>query len=137
PDLGRKLTLFLGSTIGNLDDAERLSFLRQLRRHLGDHDAALIGVDVRKDPGQLVAAYDDAAGVTAEFNRNVLCRLNRDLGADFDVERYEHVAVWNAAQSRIEMHLRSVGRQDVHIPGAGLRVQSEHGDAVSTEISVQ
>ena len=105
--------------------------------HLEEGDAALIGVDVVKDARELVAAYDDSAGVTAEFNRNLLHRLNRELGADFDVERFEHVAVWNGERSRIEMHLRADGRQDVRVPGAGLQVQFEDGESVRTEISVK
>lgn len=137
PEAGPKLIAFLGSTIGNLDDTERSAFLAQLRRHVGPGDAVLIGVDLVKDAAVLLAAYDDAAGLTAEFNRNLLRRLNRELDADFDVDAFAHVAAWNSRQSRIEMHLRAVGDQQVAIPGASLRVGFRAGETVRTEISVK
>ena len=98
---------FLGSTIGNLEPVPRAAFLRDVRAALRPGDSFLLGVDLVKDPARLVAAYDDAAGVTAEFNRNVLRVINAALDADFDPEAFEHVAIWDAQHSRIEMRLRA------------------------------
>jgi L-histidine N-alpha-methyltransferase len=137
PRHGRQLIAFLGSTIGNFDDAERRAFLDGVRRLLQPGDAFLLGLDLVKPEAQLVAAYDDPAGVTAEFNRNLLHVLNRELGADFDVAGFEHVAVFNRERSRIEMHLRARRRQHVRIPGAGLSVDFDPGELLLTEISIK
>jgi len=137
PRHGRQLVAFLGSTIGNLDDGTRIAFLSQVRRLLQPGDAFLLGVDLVKDEAELVAAYDDAAGVTAEFNLNLLRVLNRELGAGFDPDGFEHVAVFNRERSRIEMHLRARRRQRVPVPGAGMVVDFTAGELLMTEISVK
>ena len=137
PRYGRQLVVFLGSTIGNFDDAERRTFLDHVRDLLQPVDAFLLGVDLVKDPAELVAAYDDAQGVTADFNRNVLRVLNRELAADFDVSAFDHVARFNRERSRIEMHLRARSRQRVRLPGAGLTVEFAAGELLMTEISVK
>ncbi len=135
PRLGRRLVAFLGSTIGNLDGGERRRFLADVRGLLAPGDAFLIGLDLVKPRDQLVAAYDDSAGVTAEFNRNVLRVINRELDAGFDLDAFAHVAVWNQAESRIEMHLRALRDMEVDIPGAAMRVAFERGETLRTEIS--
>jgi L-histidine N-alpha-methyltransferase len=141
PRLGRQLVLFLGSTIGNFEVAERRRFLASVRSLLSEDDNFLLGVDLVKDERELVAAYADARGVTAEFNRNLLNVMNRELEADFDVGSFEHLALWNEAASRIEMHLRADGEQRVRVPGAGingpLEIGFEDGETVRTEISVK
>jgi L-histidine Nalpha-methyltransferase len=137
PRFGRQLIAFLGSTIGNFDGQEQVAFLSTVRRLLQPDDAFLLGVDLVKDPGELTAAYNDTAGVTAEFNRNMLAVLNHELDADFDLDTFEHVAVYNAELTRIEMYLRSVLDQWVSIPGASLRVHFDSGEALRTEISVK
>jgi len=116
-----RLGFFPGSTIGNLEPVQAQKFLAQMRATLGPGAFLLIGVDLRKDPKVLIPAYDDAAGVTALFNRNLLIRLNREAGADFDPGRFMHRAIWNATESRIEMHLVSDGEQQVHIAGEEIR----------------
>jgi dimethylhistidine N-methyltransferase len=133
----RRLVAFLGGTIGNMPPAERVGFLAGLRAAMGDQDALLLGADLVKDEARLVAAYDDAAGVTAEFNRNVLRVINRELDADFDPDAYEHVALWNATQEWIEMRLRSVRDQTVHIEGLDIRVGFAAGEEMRTEISAK
>lgn len=133
PQGGRRLAFFPGSTIGNFHPTEAAAFLRRIRHTIGDEGALVLGVDRRKDPAILRAAYDDAAGVTAAFNRNVLQRLNRELGADFDLTRFSHRAVFNDAASRIEMHLVSEGEQTVHV--AGERITFEAGETIWTESS--
>src|SRR5262249_34316518 len=137
PRHGRQLVVFLGSTIGNLDEAQRRVFLGQVRSLLEPEDAFLLGVDLVKDEAELVAAYDDAAGVTAEFNLNLLRVLNRELDAGFDVEGFAHEAVFDRERSRIEMHLRSRRRQCVPIPAAEMLVEFEPGEVLLTEISVK
>jgi dimethylhistidine N-methyltransferase len=132
PD-GPRLGFFPGSTIGNMEPAEAGRFMRQARQTLGDGARFVVGVDLRKDPDKLIAAYDDAAGVTAAFNRNLLVRLNREAGADFDPAAFAHAAVWNAAHSRIEMHLVSRREQVVHIGGHRLRFAA--GETIHTENS--
>ena len=112
---GPRLVAFLGGTIGNLEPAERAEFLASLRAGLGSGDSVLLGTDLVKDPATLVAAYDDAAGVTAAFNKNVLNVLNRELDADFDLDAFEHVAVWDSASEWIEMRLRSLTEQTVKL----------------------
>jgi dimethylhistidine N-methyltransferase len=116
-----RLGFFPGSTIGNLDPLEAERFLRQVRVTLGSGARFLVGVDLRKDPAVLLPAYDDAAGVTAAFNRNLLVRLNREASADFDPAAFDHRAVWNDTESRIEMHLVSRRDQLVHIGGVAIR----------------
>jgi L-histidine Nalpha-methyltransferase len=134
---GPRLVAFLGSTIGNLLPSERASFLARLRARLSPGDFFLLGADLVKDPAMLVAAYDDAAGVTAEFNKNVLAVLNAELGADFDRDGFEHVAVWDADAEWIEMRLRSLSDQTVHLPGIGLTVSFAEGEEMRTEVSAK
>lgn len=124
---GRRLIAFLGGTIGNLMPVQRAAFLHTLASTMAPGDALLLGSDLVKDPGRLVAAYDDDAGVTAEFNRNVLHVLVRELGADLDPEAFAHVAVWDAEHEWIEMRLRSLTDQvvrvlDLSIPFARERI---------------
>jgi dimethylhistidine N-methyltransferase/ergothioneine biosynthesis protein EgtC len=134
---GPRLLAFLGSTIGNLDPAQRTDFFALLRRALSADDVLLLGADLVKDPGVLVAAYDDSQGVTEAFNKNVLQVLNRELDADFDADAFEHRAVWNAEQDRIEMHLVSRAEQCVKIPAVDLSVAFAAGESLRTEISTK
>jgi L-histidine N-alpha-methyltransferase len=135
PNGGRRLFVFLGSTIGNLKPAARTEFLAGLAAALQPGDSLLLGTDLVKDPSRLVAAYDDAAGVTARFNRNVLAVINRELDADFDINAFHHVATWNAVDERMEMRLRSERAQRVHIAALNLTVDFEAGEQVLTEVS--
>jgi len=128
-----RLGFFPGSTIGNLDPGDAARFLALARVTLGADARFLVGVDLRKDPSLLLPAYDDAAGVTAAFNRNLLVRLNREAGADFDPAAFAHRAVWNDAESRIEMHLVSRRQQSVSI--AGQAVRFARGETIHTENS--
>ncbi|HEY0180562.1 MAG TPA: ergothioneine biosynthesis protein EgtB, partial [Dokdonella sp.] len=128
-----KIGFFPGSTIGNFDSAQAVRFLRSARRLLGDGALFVVGADLVKDEATLVAAYDDAAGVTARFDKNLLVRMNRELGADFDVDAFDHRAVWNADASRIEMHLVSRIEQTVHV--AGRRFRFAAGETLHTENS--
>jgi len=137
PAGGRRMVAFLGSTIGNFAPAPRAEFLASLRATLHDGDCFLLGTDLVKDVDRLVAAYDDKAGVTAEFNRNVLAVINRELGADFDLEAFSHVARWNAEEEWIEMHLRSERDQVVHVPALGLTATFAAGELMRTEISAK
>jgi L-histidine N-alpha-methyltransferase len=137
PPADAQLLVFLGSTIGNLDDRERAAFLDQVRELLRPDGAFLLGVDLVKDTAVIVSAYDDAQGVTAEFNRNVLRVINRELDGDFDEHAFDHVARWNEADHRIEMHLRSRHDQRVIIPGAGMTIDLRHDETIRTEISVK
>jgi L-histidine Nalpha-methyltransferase len=134
---GGKVVLFIGSSIGNFVDAEAVALLGRLRDALGRGDALLLGTDLRKDPAVMVAAYDDAAGVTAAFNLNVLVRINRELGGRFDPACFRHVAVWHAQASRIEMHLESDRDQVVAIADLGLRIGFREGERIHTESSVK
>ena len=134
---GRRLVAFLGSTIGNLVPAQRAAFLAALRARMGDGDALLLGTDLVKDPAVLLAAYDDHAGVTAAFNKNILSVLNTELGADFDTDAFEHVAIWDPAAEWIEMRLRSRLRQEVTLPGIGLRVSFDADEEMRTEVSAK
>jgi L-histidine N-alpha-methyltransferase len=134
---GRRVIAFLGSTIGNLEPEPRAAFLRDVRAALLPGDWFLLGVDLVKDAGRLVAAYDDDAGVTAEFNRNVLRVIDANLGADFDPDAFEHVALWDAGHERIEMRLRASRTMDVHIPALDLTVHFEQGEEVRTEVSTK
>jgi len=128
-----RLVAFLGSTIGNLEPAQRAAFLGRVRARLRPGDFFLLGTDLVKDPATLVAAYDDEAGVTAEFNKNVLAVLNAELGADFDLDAFEHVAFFDPEACWIEMRLRSLRDQDVHVDGS--TVHFEAGEEIRTEIS--
>jgi L-histidine Nalpha-methyltransferase len=132
-----RLIAFLGSTIGNLLPDQRAAFLAQVRAGLRPGDFFLLGTDLVKDPATLVAAYDDDSGVTAEFNKNVLAVLNAELGADFDPDEFEHVAVWDAAAEWIEMRLRSLAAQSVHVPAIGLTVRFAAGEEMRTEVSAK
>jgi L-histidine Nalpha-methyltransferase len=134
---GPRLVAFLGSTIGNLGPAQRASFLRRVRSQLRHGDSFLLGTDLVKDPAVLIAAYDDTAGVTAAFNKNVLAVLNASLGADFDLDAFDHVAAWNAEAEWIEMRLRSAASQQVHVPGIGLTVHFGEGEEMRTEVSAK
>jgi L-histidine Nalpha-methyltransferase len=116
---------------------ERDRFLRSVRRLLGPQDHFLLGFDLVKPEAELVAAYDDRQGVSAEFNHNLLRVLNRELAADFDPNSFEHVAIWNRGASRIELLLRALRAQQVSLPGAGLEVRFEAGETVRTGISVK
>jgi L-histidine Nalpha-methyltransferase len=129
------LVLFLGSTIGNFDRDAGRDFLREIRETLLPGDALLLGTDLEKDIETQILAYHDPAGVTAAFNLNILARINRELGANFDLKSFRHEARWNAYERRIEMHLCSLRKQTVEIPAAGLRVILNHGETVWTESS--
>jgi L-histidine Nalpha-methyltransferase len=137
PAGGRRTIAFIGSTIGNLEPAARAAFLKQVGAALRPGDTFLLGVDLVKDTGRLLRAYDDAAGVTAEFNRNVLLVVNRELDADFAVGEFEHVAVWDAADEWIEMRLRAAREQRVTIGDLGLTVTFAAGEELRTEISAK
>src|ERR1700758_2623576 len=132
-----RLVAFLGSTIGNLLPGQRTAFLAQVRARLRPGDSFLLGTDLVKDPATLVAAYDDDAGVTAEVNKNVLAVLNTELGADFDPDEFEHVAVWDPENEWIEMRLRSLAGQTVHLPAIGLTVTFADGEEMRTEVSAK
>ncbi|PZF91191.1 L-histidine N(alpha)-methyltransferase [Micromonospora deserti] len=135
PAGGRRLVIFLGGTIGNLLPAERAEFLAAMRAALEAGDWLLIGTDLVKDPAVIVPAYDDAAGVTAEFNRNVLRVINRELGADFDPEAFAHVALWDPDREWIEMRLRA--RWPVRVRVLGLDVGFDAGEELRTEVSAK
>ena len=137
PGGGRKLVAFLGSTIGNMTPAQRAAFLARVRAQTRPGDAFLLGTDLVKDPSVLVAAYDDSAGVTAAFNKNVLSVLNARLGADFDPDAFEHVAAWVPETEWVEMRLRSAADQQVRIPGIGLTIRFAAGEEIRTEISAK
>lgn len=132
PQMGRRLAFFPGSTIGNLEPEEALAFLKLWARRLGPDAAMLVGVDLKKDPAVLNAAYDDPQGVTAAFSLNVLMRANRELGADFDAGGFRHQARYSEAEGRVEIHLKSLRRQTARVAGrsfefeAGERIHVEH-----------
>ncbi|HZA11128.1 L-histidine N(alpha)-methyltransferase [Mycobacterium sp.] len=135
PSGDRRLVAFLGSTIGNLTAEPRARFLSALSAVLTPGDHLLLGTDLVKDAGRLVRAYDDTAGVTAAFNRNVLAVINRELGADFDIDAFEHVARWNSGEERIEMWLRAATDQRVRIAAVDLSVDFAAGEEMLTEVS--
>jgi L-histidine N-alpha-methyltransferase len=136
PSPGRRLVLFLGSTIGNLDPTSRRRFLARVRGLLhGSDDRFLLGVDLVKDPSVLEAAYDDAAGVTREFNRNILRVVNRGVDGDFRPEAFRHLAFYNEAASRIEMHLVADTAHEVRLRRLGLTVALAAGEDIWTESS--
>jgi L-histidine Nalpha-methyltransferase len=131
----RLLVLFLGSTIGNFDRPADVKFLRQVRRILQPGDALLLGTDLEKPLPQLLAAYNDSLGITAAFNLNLLVRINRELGADFVLQNFEHAARFSHDSNSVEMHIRSRRRQVVDIPEAGLSVRFSEGETIWTESS--
>jgi L-histidine N-alpha-methyltransferase len=137
PRSGRRLVAFLGGTVGNLEPAQRAEFLAGLRSWLEPGEWLLLGADLVKDPSVLVPAYDDAAGVTAEFNRNLLRVLNRELGATFDVDAFVHVALWDPDQEWIEMRLRSTEAARVELAAIGLTVDFVEGEELRTEVSAK
>jgi L-histidine N-alpha-methyltransferase len=132
-----RIVVFLGGTIGNLFPAERATFLSEVRDTLEPGEWLLLGSDLVKDPDVLVRAYDDAAGVTAEFNRNILAVLNRELGGDFVVEKYEHVAIWDSVNEWVEMRLRSMTTAKVTLSGLELDIVLQAGEEIRTEISAK
>ncbi|MER5916040.1 L-histidine N(alpha)-methyltransferase [Streptomyces sp. NPDC001982] len=134
---GPRLLVFLGGTIGNLLPPERAVFLASVRALLTPGDTLLLGTDLVKDEQVLVRAYDDAAGVTAEFNKNVLAVVNRELGADFDPGAFDHVALWDAGNEWIEMRLRSRTAQTVKVPALDLAVDFAAGEELRTEVSAK
>ncbi|TML57474.1 MAG: L-histidine N(alpha)-methyltransferase, partial [Actinobacteria bacterium] len=137
PTGGRRLIAFLGGTIGNLPPAPRAEFLADVVATMADEDSFLLGTDLVKDAGRLHAAYDDSAGVTAAFNRNVLSVLNRELGASFDLTRFEHVARFDTHDEWIEMRLRSTEAQTVPVPALGIEAVFTAGEEMRTEISAK
>lgn len=132
-DQVRTVVYFPGSTIGNFDPADAADLLRRFRHAAGDDGAVVVGFDLKKDPAVLHAAYNDAAGVTAAFNRNVLRRMNAELGADFDVDSFHHYALYAPGPGRIEMHLVSARKQTVHL--GDHRIDFEDGESICTEHS--
>lgn len=137
PAPGRRLVALLGSTLGNYPPAQRAVFLQRLAASMHVGETLLLGLDLVKDPARLVAAYDDADGVTAEFNRNVLRVLDRELGADFDPLRFAHVAHWDSDQEWIEMRLRARDQMTVRLPALGLDLGLGAGEEIRTEISAK
>lgn len=131
----RRLVLYIGSSIGNFELREALGLLRDVRASLNPGDSILLGVDQVKDLDTLHDAYDDAAGVTAAFNRNILARMNRELGADFDLDAFAHRAAWNGEKSRMEIYLDCLRPQIVQIPALDLRLRFAEGESIHTENS--
>jgi L-histidine Nalpha-methyltransferase len=134
---GGRLIAFLGGTIGNLYPTARREFLTRLTSLMEPGDRLLLGTDLVKETGRLEAAYDDASGVTAEFNKNVLRVLNRELGADFDLDAFEHVARYDAAEARMDIRLRSLAEQTVQLDGLDMEVTFAAGEEMRTEISAK
>jgi L-histidine Nalpha-methyltransferase len=134
---GARLIAFLGGTIGNLYPRPRQAFLERIAALFGPGDQLLLGTDLIKDPTRLEAAYDDSAGVTAEFNKNVLEVLNRELGADFDLDLFEHVARYDAEAERMDIRLRSLADQAVRVDGLDLDITFTDGEEMRTEISTK
>jgi L-histidine Nalpha-methyltransferase len=132
---GRKLVLYLGSSIGNFDPGPAVAMLSQIRSQLAVGDALLLGTDLVKDPSILVPAYDDAQGVTEQFDKNILARLNRELGANFDLDFFRHIAIWNAEQSRMEISLESLRPQVVDLGLLNRQVRFANGERIHTESS--
>jgi L-histidine N-alpha-methyltransferase len=137
PRGGRRLVAFLGGTIGNLLPDARRAFLRNIAAMLEPDDTLLIGTDLVKDVDRLVAAYDDAQGVTAEFNKNVLLVMNRELDASFELESFEHVAAWDDEREWIEMRLRSTRAQTVEVRALDLEIEFGAGEEMRTEVSAK
>jgi L-histidine N-alpha-methyltransferase len=132
-----RLVLFIGSSVGNLPDEEASALLRRTRDALPGETWLLLGTDLRTSPDVHRAAYDDAAGVTAAFNKNILTRINRDLGAHFDIDGFRHVARWNDGASCVEMHLESIGAQRIAVDALGLFVRFDAGETIHTESSAK
>ncbi len=137
PRGGRRLVAFLGGTLGNFKPRQRARFLANLASTLEAGDSLLIGTDLVKDPARIVAAYDDSAGVTAEFNKNVLAVMNRELSANFDPARFDHVARYDDEAHWVQMFLRARERQTVDIKELGLSLTFEAGEELRTEVSVK
>jgi len=131
----RRMVVYIGSSIGNFEPHQAAKLLRRVRAGLKTGDGFLLGVDLAKEDSILLPAYDDAAGVTAAFNRNLLVRLNRELDAEFEPETFAHCAVWNEAKSRVEMHLKSLEVQRVHVGALDLKVDFAAGESIHTENS--
>jgi L-histidine N-alpha-methyltransferase len=131
----RRLVLYIGSSLGNFEPADARQLLRDIHSQLAPGDMLLLGVDLVKDVSALISAYDDARGVTAAFNRNVLARINRELGANFDLMKFRHKVRWNGEQSRIEMHLESLLAHEVSIPSLDLSLSFRRGETIHTENS--
>jgi L-histidine Nalpha-methyltransferase len=131
----RKLVLYLGSSIGNFDWNDATAMLRSVREQLSAADALLLGTDMVKSPEILVPAYDDAQGITAEFDKNILMRLNREFGGDFDLSSFRHIAEWNSPRSRMEIYLESLRTQTVKLKGLNLVVRFAAGERIHTENS--
>jgi len=132
---GRKLVLYLGSSIGNFDPVAAIEMLKQIRHQLADDDALLLGTDLVKAESILLPAYDDAQAITEQFNKNILCRLNRELGADFELDSFRHVACWSPEPSRMEIYLESLRPQIVAIPSLNLCARFANGERIHTENS--
>jgi dimethylhistidine N-methyltransferase len=132
---GTKLILWLGSNVGNLERVEAARFLQRVRETMSPADCLLVGIDLRKDRAVLESAYDDAQAVTARFNLNLLYRINRELGAQFDLQAFRHRAVYNEDIGRVEMYLVSARAQDVFIEGLGLSLSFAEGEEIHTENS--
>jgi L-histidine Nalpha-methyltransferase len=131
----RRLVLYIGSSISNFDPEDAARLLVRVREALRPGDGLLLGVDLAKDVPTLLAAYDDAAGVTAEFNLNLLVRLNRELGANFNLRAFRHKAIWDAVHSRIEIYIESLSAQKVNVRALGLKVEFATGERIHTENS--
>ena len=134
---GPRMIAFLGGTIGNFEPAQRATFLARIANLLGDRDSFLLGTDLVKSRERVEAAYNDSAGVTAKFNRNVLAVLNRELGADFDLDAFEHVAFWDSDNLWVDIRLRSLAEQVVDISALGMSVRFYAGEEMRTEISTK
>jgi L-histidine N-alpha-methyltransferase len=132
---GRKLVLYIGSSIGNFEPDESVRVLRRIRRTLRTGDAFLLGADFAKSSKILIPAYDDSQGVTAAFNKNILARINRELDANFDLDRFRHVALWNRRCSRMEIHLESTVAQQVFVPLLEMDIDFAAGERIHTENS--
>ena len=132
---GRKLVLYIGSSIGNFEPPQAIRILRRVRQTLRPGDALLLGADYAKKPTILVPAYDDSQGVTASFNKNVLARLNRELDADFNLDAWRHIALWNRRCSRMEIYLESLMEQTAFLPALDLDVKFQTGERIHTENS--
>jgi dimethylhistidine N-methyltransferase len=134
-DSGPRLILYIGSSIGNFEPMEAAALLARVRRTMQVSDRLLLGVDLSKSPRVLLPAYDDAQGVTAAFNKNILHRINRELEGDFELDRFRHVAVWNQQESRVEMHLESAVAQQVWLKGLPRGFCFAAGETIHTENS--
>ena len=132
---GRKLVLYIGSSIGNFEPFQASALLKQIRSGLSAGDSLLLGVDMRKSPKVLIPAYNDSQGVTAAFNKNVLARINRELGGNFALDLFAHRIVWNSDESRIEMHLESLTDQVVELESLGVSIPFRKGERIHTENS--